>query len=357
MIPAPVRGGALFRRIRWHYRRIRKQFGGRVLRPLLIASLIVVVLATIAVTLAETESTLESLGRSFYWSVMTILDNGDISYVESPAGWVIHWVLALFGVAILAAVTGAVVGFVIDFLVKEGQGMGAAGYEDHIVICGWNPTARDLIEELRGDEYGVKIVLLHDTDRNPAGDDVYFIRGDAASAPDLERAGISHATAAIICPEDTSDAADMRSILIVLAIEDMAPQVRTVVEVNNPRHVPHFERAHVDELLVTSRLASRLLARTAMYPGLGALVTDMVSGGEGSELYRVVLPADYVGLGIDDLSIRMRREHHATLLAVVRGAHTFANPEPSFRLEFGDQAVVVAESLGKLAPLKSAKAT
>ena len=83
---------------------------------------------------------------------MTVLDNGDISYVETPAGWVVHWILALFGVAVLAAVTGAVVGFVIDFLVKEGQGMGAAGYEDHIVVCGWNATARDLVEELRTDE-------------------------------------------------------------------------------------------------------------------------------------------------------------------------------------------------------------
>lgn len=347
----------MIRRIRWHLQRIRGQFGGRVLRPLVITSLVVVTLATIAVTIAEKDSTLESLGRSFYWSVMTVLDNGDISYVETPAGWVVHWILALFGVAVLAAVTGAVVGFVIDFLVKEGQGMGAAGYEGHIVVCGWNSTARDLIEELRTDEYGTRIVLVHDSERSPAPGDVYFVRGDATSDEDLTRAGIEEAAAAIVCPSDASDAADMRSILIVLAIEAMAPQVRTVVEVNNPRHVPHFERTNVDEVLVTSRLASRLLARTAMYPGLGALVTDIVSGGEGSELYRVVLPDAYVGLGIDDLSARLRRDHEATLLAVARGSQTFTNPGADFRLESGDQAVVVAESLGTLAPLRSARAT
>lgn len=325
------------------------------MRPLLLGSLTVVILATIAVSIAEKGTTLSELGRSFYWSVMTILDNGDISYVTTPWGWVVHWMLALFGVAMLAAVTGAVVGFVIDFLVKEGQGMGAAGYEGHIVVCGWNATARDLIDELRTDEYAVKVVVLHDAERNPAGDGVYFVRGDATHNEDLERAGIPTATAAIICPSDASDAADMRSILIVLAIESMAPQVRTVVEVNNPRHVSHFERTNADEILVTSRLASRLLARTAMYPGLGALVTDIVSGGEGSELYRVILPEEYVGLNIDDLSARLRRDHKATLLAVARGDKTFANPEADFRLESGDQAVVVAESLGRLLPLQSAR--
>ena len=347
----------MFKRLRWHYKRIRGQFGGRVVRPLLLTSSVVVVLATLGVTLAEKETTLSEFGRSFYWSVMTILDAGDISYVSTPAGWAIHWMLAIFGVGVLVTATGAVVGVVIDFLMKEGQGMGASGYEGHIVVCGWNSTARDLIEELRTDEYGVKVVLLHDAERSPAGDGVYFVRGDATNDEDLERAGVPHAAAAIVCPSDTTDAADMRSILVVLAIEAMAPGVRTVVEVNNPRHVPHFERTNVDEVLVTSRLASRLLARTAMYPGLSALVTDIVSGGEGSELYRVILPEEYCGMTIDQLSARMREDHKATLLAVARGETTYSNPTKDFTLEFGDQVVVVAESLGTLLPLRSARVT
>ena len=106
------------------------------------------------------------------------------------------------------------------------------------------------------------------------------MRGDTTSSVDLERAGIPDAAAAIICPSDSSNEADMRSILTVLAIETMAPNVRTVVEVNNPKHVEHVRRARTDEILVTSQLASRLLARTALYPGLAALVTDIGSGGE-----------------------------------------------------------------------------
>jgi voltage-gated potassium channel len=80
--------------------------------------------------------------------------------------------------------------------------MGAAGYENHIVICGWNATARDLVEELRTDDYGVKMALLHDSEKNPAGDGVYFVRGDSTAIEDLDRAGIRHASAAIICPTD-----------------------------------------------------------------------------------------------------------------------------------------------------------
>ncbi|HET7801900.1 MAG TPA: NAD-binding protein [Humibacillus xanthopallidus] len=348
----PLVAVPIFKRVSFHLKRISGDVDLHFFRTLLLAVIGFVFVAAFLVTVFEVEKrSLHGLGDSFYWAVTTVIGSGDPSYVNSPAGFVIGWLLAFFGVAIVATLTAALVGFVIDYLLKEGQGMGAAGYENHIVVCGWNSTARELIEELRGDEFTSKIVLVHDTESNPAGMGVYFVRGDVTNSHDLERAGIAQASAAIVFPADGSNEADMRSILAVLAIESMAPEVRTVVEVNNPKHVEHFERAHADEILVTSTLASRLLARSALYPGLAELVTDIVSGGDGSELYRVALPDDYVDLTTDELSARLRQDHEATLLAVVRDGVTVANPKADFRLRPGDDAVVVAESLGSLSPL------
>ena len=234
--------------------------------------------------------------------------------------------------------------------------MGASGFRDHIIVCGWNTTARDLIEELKGDEYKSRVVVLADMDKNPAGAHVYFVRGDSTSVEDLKRAGIEEAAAAIVFPLTQTNDADMHSILTVMAIESVAPEVRTVAEVINPAHVEHFQQAHADEILVTSRLASRLLARSALYPGLSNVVTDIVSGGEGSELYRVHLPDDYCGLSIDDLSKRLRDEHRATLLAISRGGQTWVNPQADFVLQPLDDALVVAESLGNLQPLRPTRA-
>jgi voltage-gated potassium channel len=277
---------------------------------------------------------------------------GDSSLVDTWPGRIVSWMLVLFGVAIVAAITGALVGFLIEYLLKEGMGMGAAGFRDHIVVCGWNSTARELVTELEGDEFTTKVVVIHDIDKNPAGDGVYFVSGDITRADDLRRAGIEEAMAAVICPADGSNEADMKSILCVMAIETIAPQVRTVVEANNPAHVEHFQRAEADEIVVSSRLVSRLMARSSLYPGLAELVTDIVSGGEGSELYRVSLPDNCVGLTVDELSAHLRAEHRATLLSISRGGHANLNPPQDFRLKVGDDLVVVAESLGELAPLE-----
>jgi voltage-gated potassium channel len=348
----------LLRRIAWHARRITGGIDRHFFLALVEGAAFFVLAAALLVTLLEKDWTdgldaaLGAFGQSVNWAIFTVLGQGDSGYVSSIGGYIVSWLLVLFGVAIVGTITGALVAVVIDFLLKEGQGMGAAGFRDHIVICGWNTTARDLLEELRGDEYKAKVVVLADTDKNPAGEGVYFVRGDTTHGPDLKRAGIDEAAAALVFPLDDSNDADMHSILTVMAIESIAPAVRTVVEVNNPRHVEHFERAHADEILVTSRVASRLLARSALYPGLTGLVTELVSGGEGSELYRVHLPDDYCGLSIDDLSARLRSEHRATLLAISRGAETWVNPGTDFVLQPMDDALVVAESLGTLQPLR-----
>ena len=344
------------RRITWHARKFGEKADSRFFRSLLVGLAVILAIAAALVWVAETERSVGDFGAAFYWAVTTVMGQGDASYASGPVGWAVGWLLGLFGVAIVATITGAFVGFLIDFLLKEGQGMGASGFKGHIVVCGWNATARDLVEELLTDDYRADVVLIHDSERNPADDRVYFVRGSTTNESDLKRAGIEQAASAIICPADGSDEADMHSILTVLAIEHVNPAVRTVAEVNNPEHAPHFRRADVDEILMPSRLASRLLARSALYPGLSELVTDIVSGGEGSELYRVALPDNCVGLSIDELSAFLREKHEATLLSVSRNGASHTNPGSDFRLEMGDNLVVLAESLGSLHPLENAPA-
>jgi voltage-gated potassium channel len=353
----PVLASPLIRRVAWHIRRVGGSLDRRFFLTLAEGIVGFVLIAAIFITLFEKTWTFESIFDSFNWGIATVLGQGDSAFVTSPAGRIVGWLLILFGVAMLGMITGALVAMVIDFLLKEGQGLGASGFKDHIIVCGWNSTARDLIEELKGDDYHLQVVVLADADKNPAGSGIYFVRGDATNAEDLDRAGLEHAAVAVVFPIDGSDAADMQSILTIMAIKHTAPGVRVVSEVNNPRHEMHFRRAEVDELLVSSKLASHLLARSALYPGLTSLVTDIVSGGIGSELYRIVLPSDYGGMTVDAVSARLREDHRATLLSVNRGGQAFTNPPVDFLIEEGDDAIVVAESLGELAPMELRDAT
>jgi voltage-gated potassium channel len=343
----------LLRRVAWHLRRARAGLDRRTVLVLVGMLVGLIFAGALIVTLVERPWTLDSLARSFYWAMNSVLGSGDPNYVTSAVGWIVSWGLILLGLTILAAATGLLIGFIIDVVMKEGQGMGAAGLSGHVVVCGWNRNAEELIEELQDDEYHAKIVVLHQAERSPARGKVYFVNGDPSDPADLERAGIRDAVAALVFPTDPSDEADMRSILVVMAIEATAPQVRTVVEVNDPKHVGHLVRAHADEVLVPAKLAAHLLARSALYPGLTELVQDMVSGGDGSELYRIRVPNAYLGMTVDEVSAELRAAHRATLLAIQRAGQSFVNPPTDFRLESDDEALVLAESLDTLDPLTS----
>src|SRR6187200_3368511 len=199
-LPAPVIASPIIRRVAWHLRRVAGQLDRRFFISLSEGIVVVVAIAAILITVLEKPFKAESFFDSFNWGIATVLGAGDSAFVTSPGGRVVSWLLILFGVAMLGMITGALVAMVIDFLLKEGQGLGASGYKDHIIVCGWNATARDLIAELRGDDYQSKVVVLADLDKNPAGDGVYFVRGDATEDADLRRAGIEEAAAALVFP-------------------------------------------------------------------------------------------------------------------------------------------------------------
>jgi voltage-gated potassium channel len=204
---AIVLNSPFLRRILYHGRRIASQVDRRFFLALLEGAGFFVLASALLVTLLEKDwasslgAAVASFGASVNWAVFTVLGKGDSSYVTTLGGYVVSWLLALFGVAIVGTITGALVAVVIDFLLKEGQGMGASGYKEHIVVCGWNTTARDLVEELQGDEYKSKIVVLANLEKNPAGSKVYFVRGDTTNTEDLRRAGVEDAAANRTCTQ------------------------------------------------------------------------------------------------------------------------------------------------------------
>src|SRR5918998_1397929 len=280
----------IIRRVTWHVRRVGGQLDRRFFLSLAQGIAGFVAVAALLVTAIEKPWTLQALFDSFNWGFATVLGQGDSAFASSLGGRIVSWLLILFGVALLGTVTGALVALVIDFLLKEGQGLGASGYSDHVVVCGWNTTARDLIEELRGDDYRSRIVLVHEAERSPAGDGVYFVKGDPTNVADLERAGIGEASAALIFPTEPTNDADMRSILTIMAIESVAPGVRTVAEVNNPRHVEHFRPARVEAARAVGALPRADRAghrhrlrrrRLRALPGRPARHVPRVVGGRG----------------------------------------------------------------------------
>ena len=154
----PLINAPVVRRLAWYGRQLREQLNPRMVVNVLVALLFVVAIVALIEMLAERQLSLADYAESLFWALTSLMGNGDPSFATGPIGGILYVVLIAIGLIMIGLVTGAIIAVIIDFLLKEGQGLGASGFRNHIVICGWNPTAREAIDELRSDTYKRKLV-------------------------------------------------------------------------------------------------------------------------------------------------------------------------------------------------------
>src|SRR5262245_9830020 len=98
-LAVPILATPLIRRVAWHVRRIGGQVDRGVFLTILQGTFAFVVIIAVGVTLIEKPITFDSLFDSINWAIQTLLGAGDSTYVSSPGGRILSWLLILFGIA------------------------------------------------------------------------------------------------------------------------------------------------------------------------------------------------------------------------------------------------------------------
>ncbi|MBS3762454.1 MAG: TrkA family potassium uptake protein [Planctomycetes bacterium] len=161
-----------------------------------------------------------------------------------------------------------------------------------VFVCG-GPRSVDLARKLRSPVLPVKppvtILSERSIDLSEDMEDVTVIRGDATSADVLKDAGIESAGTAIVLSDlqDTGNA-DALSLLVALAIEDICPEIFTIVEVTSTNNIPHFDRTAVNATVCRAELSQLLMAQTAISNHISDIYRELFDfQTEGNEIYRV----------------------------------------------------------------------
>jgi len=288
----------------------------------------------------------------WFWSTFFTMISGDFVEVKptTAAGKVLVTVLIFFGIGFVSIVTASIASALVVEKLEAGRGMKKLHLRDHVVICGWNPGARTILGELAHAANGRDLVVVADLEEDPTeayGKTVHFVRGDCTDEEVLQRAAISKAHTAIVLADTSGgrafDQADARTILTVLTVETLNRDVYTCAELVYPKNRLHLERVHVDEVVVSGEYGGKILAHSALYHGISRVLSELLATTEeSSEFYRVGVPAEIRGQDFEIALDYFRREHRAIVVAVIRGAQTFVNPEVGFKLEEGDDLAIIA---------------
>jgi voltage-gated potassium channel len=287
----------------------------------------------------------------WFWSTFFTMISGDFVEVKpvSAAGKILVTVLVFFGIGFVSIVTACIASALVVEKLEAGRGMKKLHLRDHILVCGWNAGARTVVEELVAAANGRDVVIIADSEDCPLPDadrKVHFVRGDCTDEEVLKRADAPHAHTAIALADTsggrTYDDADARTILTVLTVETLNRDVYTCAELVQRKNRVHLERVHVDEVVVSGEYGGKILAHAAVYHGMSRVLSDLLTTGEGSEFYRVPVPAEVAAKDFEAALDYFRARHRAIVVAVMRGDRAHVNPDVGFPLEAGDEVAVIA---------------
>lgn len=292
------------------------------LPKLIIFVLIIIVLGGIFIFFVEkgkavgdSEQMFSQFFDGLWWTVVTITSVGyGDKYPVTEIGKVFAIFLMFIGVIVTSTLSGTIASIFVDKKLKEGKGLQAITAKNHIVICGWNNNAENILEGLiKLSKLEVEVVLINQLTPeefqaiNVKFPDLnlYFVRGDFTNEKILIRGAIQTAKAAIILSDisgqNTLSKADERTILATLAIKALNNELLTSAELVNAENRQHLIRAKVDEILVNGEFNGFLLSTSAFHSGIPLLVKEMLSFESKNMIRQVQVPSQFIGKSFKEL--------------------------------------------------------
>lgn len=287
---------------------------------------------------------------ALWWTLVTIttVGYGDI-YPTSLGGRIVGIFLMLFGIGFLGMLTATLASTFVENRRQEGKGMKALSSTGHIVLCGWNYKAKEIIEEVRADEKtkSRSIVLIADLPENPLdGEQVQFVSG-VVSPETLTRANAQEAEVTIVLADEQGEVhtRDAKTILDTLTIKTTCPNLYTCIELLDQQNIAYGKRAKADEIIVTGAMSTNLLVQAALNRGVPLLINELVSNRFGSALYTIPVPQSCVDHPFVDALTELKREQNILLVAVEsqEQARFLANPPSDYIIQAEDQLIVIGQ--------------
>lgn len=266
----------------------------------------------------------ESYSQTLKGMLILVISGYDIDpEPQSEAALLCAFLLMLTGLGYVTLLGVVFTAALVESKLRKGLTVKKVPFENHILLCGRVKNAREILDQLFAPDlkthHPVVIIDPHIEEAPRDHPDLAVIQGDPTETAVLEQANAKRACAAIILADrenENVNVADARSLLIVLAIETIQPEIYSCVEVLNPDNAVHFRRVNADEEIPVAKVSNSLVVQSALNPGLSRIITDMLTFGEGEELYRLAVPPAFVGKTFTDLGTTLMQQEAMVLIGV-----------------------------------------
>ena len=288
----------------------------------------------------------KSMWHAVYWGVVTIstVGFGDIHPV-SDIGRLITTIMISGGVVIVATMTGAFSAALVNRLLvlKEGE-LKMENLEKHIVICGWNETAEEIVEQIismRIDKEKPVVIVTNVPKKEfeiELPRDIFYKRGDFIHEHNLLEVGIDKAEHVVIVAEREEGLSerniDARTALAAMLVKNLNPNANIYVEVLLDEDADIFtNRINIKEIIIHGQIIGKIMFSSIMNPGATTLMKALVDKEKGIQKVRVGDIGKFETFGS---LLSFARQHNYLPIAIEREGDNIVNPPDSFKLKDTD---------------------
>ncbi len=189
---------------------------------------------------------------AFYFAIVTMTTMGYYGNPLTPEARLFTVSVIILGIAVFATSLTTIVGPVIARLTtQKGKTMVHSG---HFIVIGATPLAFNTYNELKKRNQDVVLILPSEPEPGIA-DPADVIVGEAATLEILRKANADQARAVLAMRADDSDNA-----FIVLAVKELKGRAKTVVAINDSKHMDRVKLVQPDMIIAPEVLGGELLA-------------------------------------------------------------------------------------------------
>jgi voltage-gated potassium channel len=281
-----------------------------------------------------------------YWSVITAatVGYGDL-YPVTNAGKLVSIFLVLTGVGVLSSYFVSLSAATVSSQNAYMEGKEMFNGRDHHIVIGWNERAKTVIQHLIKLDGRKPIVLIDDSlDQNPYPKrEVIFIKGKPHHDETLKKASLQKAECVLITADQNSDElhADMNSIMILLAVKGIHPQVFCATEILKEENVSNARRAGADEVIQTNMQTSSIMFNSLVSHGISDSILSMLSHSKGNHLQYTQAEDSWIGKTFKEVGLTLQEERKL-LIGLRRGDETIINPSPLAPFAPGDELLLIS---------------
>jgi voltage-gated potassium channel len=279
-----------------------------------------------------------------WWAMVTLttVGYGD-RYPVTGAGRLVAGLVMLVGVGLVGTFTAKIAAVLVERRIREGRGLGEAQLSDHLVVVGWKSDMVDLVGGLLRAQPGLAppAVVLVNAAGEAANEElrqrfpgIGYVHGDTVDPAVLERAGVAHARRVVVLADESQPRSDQetdaRTVMTVMNVESIAPEVYACAEVLGRTFVEQLKVAHSDAIVLSRDHARARLLSVSAATGMSPLVERLLAPETG--LATVPVPAAFVGRTFGELADHLRREGGRLAIGLVENTgHALAIKREALR--------------------------